>query len=1532
MEDESQMRVRLNRRGEASTHQSMMKSLLCEMTGTMSADAAEGHTTFLRIRERLGAINANRTKVNPGRSAVDARFALGYSDDAYLNMACIPVWVGPGADEAHDLVTDLPLEVRRASAIGMLTNFKSLLAEQRQKAERDVSTVAAYVGWLLSVPEVREAALASARATGRFGPDGQEAGPIAQAYRESTERGTGELARLAAANPVAFGAILEALHMLLDPNETPQEWAKNLEKRHVHDVVRSALAAERKLAAAFAIMGPNPNTWCGVGDRVDAGAGVGIASAAPPGAGGRFMGFLTGRGQPAQPGQPAPTGAQSLSKALASTTPESPGSEETAEVPDDDDDAELADLYCPAPVSGGVNDKQMREALYAAWRRLSGNEVPANGSEWERFPGPSPFWSAFTPDTWSKELLKEQFALGDRATVENLREELDADFIRDVTQNLNVAESSARNASDESFVRYVLLRGVCALRGPHEAAAEAAGDAEQFMRYTFPRGRLYVDDVAMSELEPPKEPPVDARDAIRHESLRVHWPQALTGVNEGDAASPLLAAGQVANDPKMAPFQEPARAVRWAPVNSVNPTERTPLGKDPREPAFDSLLARARSKACALEVLVARLTIEIGNAPPDSREAAPLRTVRAALKLRQLESLSVVAKSEAEAQGQLMTAARDDERLVTRPAVICADNRLQTLSVAPGLVRFVRKSGATGSNGLPAQAASSTFNTAEAKTVLCDGSNTAGSADLTKWLRAALGDDTVLHVGAPPTEQPFTPSGASRGSNPFGEARKVSTDRVKLDAMLSVVRSGLSAVGRLKGIAHEEDLLRRLDDPKSNERSQILGLSPDPETQSRERRGALWEECMRHVSTSTDRLLAFARKVSGKLGEDVNDVLAASDEEMEAAQKELNKYRKQLFDRTLAFQTNLVNTVMGAATRSSKMQLDFDKGKHGDASWAETLVVVNTDLRDAAEKLSSTQDNRAFFQTGLQLKNLIDERPESLTLGGLLTGLMNIGADFHNKLAAELSNQPGQRLSLETLTKPHNLYLVKFRPDFYAALGTAFVSFNTSLETHAADNHYMPMRSIRLWELVETDPTFLSLNETFSAYVALALQWTRNNASNRVAYTSKYAHEAVAVAGKSVRKQLIHQACQYLTHHSSPPRFLAAGGREAYYGGQPDRVVPQPPCDPPIDYSDPPRTKHARLDPPDEPDQPEVPYTDIDPDALDRALDRLNRGRRTLTRRKNKWVLRASGVGVMVLPPPASPPQPSTSTALAVAPDPGVPGDEARAIVRDMANEVSAMADQFGPSVWLTLLNWLRMLLQGRVEPVLLDNNVATCMTIFKEDSLALAFCEQYKPEMSAGSSNQHTLPPPPRVKKQTVIGRTEQFYRVRFQPPPDASDEEVSAMLNRVFSLPNQLYKLTESGAPAVDPQTDRRIVATKPGDMTVWKRSETDGGVTIWERRVLEQDEEERKIVMWGGRKLTALSLSLPNWSGSIVPIAILIVLSGMGYYVANLDAMQQLFAMLSDPDLSLLEILRWFKQSQEEPSTWYMYARGAKALTLR
>ena len=86
MEFREPERERLNRAVATKTHQSMIKSLLCELSGTLTADAAEGGSTLLRVRQRMDEIRRNRTNVHPGRTAVDARFAMGYSNDAYLNQ------------------------------------------------------------------------------------------------------------------------------------------------------------------------------------------------------------------------------------------------------------------------------------------------------------------------------------------------------------------------------------------------------------------------------------------------------------------------------------------------------------------------------------------------------------------------------------------------------------------------------------------------------------------------------------------------------------------------------------------------------------------------------------------------------------------------------------------------------------------------------------------------------------------------------------------------------------------------------------------------------------------------------------------------------------------------------------------------------------------------------------------------------------------------------------------------------------------------------------------------------------------------------------------------------------------------------------------------------------------------------------------------------------------------------------------------------------------------------------------------------
>ena len=137
---------------------------------------------------------------------------------------------------------------------------------------------------------------------------------------------------------------------------------------------------------------------------------------------------------------------------------------------------------------------------------------------------------------------------------------------------------------------------------------------------------------------------------------------------------------------------------------------------------------------------------------------------------------------------------------------------------------------------------------------------------------------------------------------------------------------------------------------------------------------------MRQVATSTDRFLAFARRTSGKIGEDPNDVLATSDAEMESAQRELEKFRKQLFERTTAFTTGAARDLFAAALKSISLKFEFGAG--GEAGGAgplhKQLVVVNQSLKESVEKLTDSSENRAFFQTSVQLQQFLEAHPESL--------------------------------------------------------------------------------------------------------------------------------------------------------------------------------------------------------------------------------------------------------------------------------------------------------------------------------------------------------------------------------------------------------------------------------------------------------------------------------------------------------------------------------------------------------------------------
>jgi hypothetical protein len=829
------------------------------------------------------------------------------------------------------------------------------------------------------------------------------------------------------------------------------------------------------------------------------------------------------------------------------------------------------DDFCDPGERVAVRDDQLAAALHVAWLRTTAAETQGMVEGLERQPNVSPFWKTMDKSEWESALFKDvglSAEMAQPSVFRLLQRKL-------ATKTLFGSRQTSPGEPDSTkYARYVVLRGICALNGPHES--KAAGDP---LEYNFVRSAppaVSMVDKLVQRKAPPMQPAL--RDLLRIESVR-GCGATLNEFDDIDKGGVDMAHALLKDADGDADGGEPARQVRWAPV-AVN-----------GEILLDGDLAPAMSKAATLEVLIKHLKEQKGD--PDKRSPSLAATI-GSTKLRQLHALAAVSRGAhsgaATVSAAMRALANDTDTasvFVTRPAYACVvkgeDGRppRQTMlyPVAPGLAHFKRPLSNPNSNPVAVDTALPLTNKSIYGKNYENSDLEATNHDLTTWLQSSSsveGAFSNVYVGPSATKQPYTSTNAREGR--FIAGQDLPEEHLSLTSIRRMMRHGFANLDALERLEHEEAVANDLEQPDSERRARYFGLHPDPETRSRDRRGALWEDCMRQIAVSTDRFLIFARKVSGALGEDVSEVLASGDAEMEAAQRDLSKYRTQLVERTLSFQTDLVKNVMDAAVRSSKLQLSLEgQATTMGESFASSLVVVNQEMRETAERLSSGKDGTPFFQTAVELRTLLDRPKETLTLADLMTGLLDIGSGFHQRLATDLhaGNAPGSRLSLDTLTKPHNLYVVRFKADFYAALNTALASFRSAMrQAHGPDAYMMGHRDISLWELVETDN--LDLSQAFAQYCAISLQWLRNNNTNRSIYVSEFASNTNGTVAKHVRQHLVTVACRYLYLHPERPAFLQRGGRERYYGGGIDEVPPVAPCATTDDVPPPP-PKRARV-------------------------------------------------------------------------------------------------------------------------------------------------------------------------------------------------------------------------------------------------------------------------------------------------------------------------------------------------------------------
>ena len=119
-----------------------------------------------------------------------------------------------------------------------------------------------------------------------------------------------------------------------------------------------------------------------------------------------------------------------------------------------------------------------------------------------------------------------------------------------------------------------------------------------------------------------------------------------------------------------------------------------------------------------------------------------------------------------------------------------------------------------------------------------------------------------------------------------------------------------------------------------------------------ERRAALWDEVLRHIAVSSDRMFVFLRHLAGLIGEDV-DTLIVRDEKAEAAKEAQIQEELAVVKRISETHAKILETVLsGLASRST---LSIGRNQEGD------LVVIDTKAREQLQELARGEGGKTFF-------------------------------------------------------------------------------------------------------------------------------------------------------------------------------------------------------------------------------------------------------------------------------------------------------------------------------------------------------------------------------------------------------------------------------------------------------------------------------------------------------------------------------------------------------------------------------------------
>ena len=301
------------------------------------------------------------------------------------------------------------------------------------------------------------------------------------------------------------------------------------------------------------------------------------------------------------------------------------------------------------------------------------------------------------------------------------------------------------------------------------------------------------------------------------------------------------------------------------------------------------------------------------------------------------------------------------------------------------------------------------------------------------------------------------------------------------------------------------------------------------DTNAETRRQALWNEALREMAISTDRVWTFVRTLSGMIGEPADTLLVPADDDTLRASQQLESQRREVAQRVTQFHAKLVEIVMNSLLKESKLKLSSNDKK---------LVVLDAEFERQINELTSGQSGRPFFEANVALKSMREHGGDrTQTLEETVDSISDVVNKLQEKLESQLVKPEVAGASLSQLAAPRNSFFVRLTDDTVAAIRTAFDRFSTEHKLRGG-------RHIFLWELVEGHDHVLSTR--FAEFAGHILVLMRNTTGSSAMYASRTQLNVNAQFTGTSLGRLLNQAAAY---NSCPPPKQDSTGREreAYF-------------------------------------------------------------------------------------------------------------------------------------------------------------------------------------------------------------------------------------------------------------------------------------------------------------------------------------------------------------------------------------------------